>query len=182
LLANACSSPDPTNYTLQPVPGTAQQGAGQIIEVRRPGLAGYLDRSDIVLKDSGYKLSLNSQQRWAEPLGDMIGRVLTQDLAQRLPASSVFSESGAITADPGLRVEIDIDRFDTAGDGDVTLVAGVAIEAGITHKPLRQRMVTFKAAPEPGAAGLAACMSVLLGQLADQVAADAAQIAVSATQ
>jgi uncharacterized lipoprotein YmbA len=182
LLASACSSPDPINYTLQPVPGTAQQAAGQIIEVRRPGLAGYLDRSDIVLKDTGYKLSLNSQQRWAEPLGDMIGRVLTQDLAQRLPASSVFSETGAITADPGLRVEIDIDRFDTAGDGDLTLVAGIAIEAGITHKPLRQRMVTLKGAPAPGAAGLAASMSTLLGQLADQVAGDVAGLPTAGTQ
>jgi uncharacterized lipoprotein YmbA len=149
----------------------------QVIEVRRPGLAGYLDRSDLVLKDAGYKLNLNSQQRWAEPLGDMIGRVLTEDLGQRLPGSSVFSESGAITADPGLRVEVDVDRFDASEDGAVQLVAGVAIEAGISHKPLRTHTVMLTAVPSaPDGAALAATMSGLLGQLADQVAQDIASL------
>jgi uncharacterized lipoprotein YmbA len=172
---SACGSPDPAIYTLQAQPGTIQQAAPQIIEVRRPGLAGYLDRSDVVLKDSSFQLHVNSQERWAEPLGDMIGRVLTQDLSQRLPASNVFSESGAISADPTLRVEVDVNRFDTAGDGVVTLTAGVAIEAGITHKPLRARTLTLTATPnQSGAAGLAATMSALLGQLADRVAQDVA--------
>ena len=176
-LASArCSSPDPTYYTLQPEPGMVRPAAAYTIEVRRPGLAGYLDRSDIVLKDAGYKLAVNSQERWAEPLGDMIGRVLTQDLAQRLPASSIFSESGAITADPALRVEVDIDRFDAEQDGAVTLVASVAIEAGATHHPLRARTVTLSATPAGGAANLAAAMSGLLGGLADRLAQDVAEV------
>ena len=114
----SCASPDPTLFTLQPVAGTpAASATAQVIELRRPGLAGYLDRPDIVLRDAGYQLSVNSQQRWAEPIGDMIGRVLTQDLSQRLPSSTVFSESGAITADPNLRIEVDIVRFDQGADG-----------------------------------------------------------------
>ncbi len=171
----ACGSPEAHFYTLQPVPGTPQPGVARIVEVRRPGLAGYLDRSDIVLKDSGYQLHVNSQDRWAEPLGDMIGRVVTQDLAQRLPGSSVFSENGAISADPGLRVEIDVQRFDASADGTLTLVAALAIEQGRGHVPIRARTMTLSAAPaEQNAAGLAAAMSTLLGQVADQVASDIA--------
>jgi uncharacterized lipoprotein YmbA len=178
-----CGSPEPHFYTLQPVPGAVQTAPGQIVEVRRPGLAGYLDRSDVVLKDSGYQLQVNSIDRWAEPLGDMIGRVITQDLAQRLPASSVFSESGAISADPGLRVEIDVQRFDSNADGTLTLVAALAIEQGIGHVPLRARTVTLSAAPaQVGAAAQAAAMSGLLGQLADQVAGDIAGLAVEEGQ
>jgi len=176
LFTIGCSSPDPTYYTLQPVPGTIRQSPAQIVEVRRPGLAGYLDRSDLVLKDAGYRLAVNSQLRWAEPLGDMIGRILTQDLAQRLPASSVFSESGAISADPTLRVEVDVQRFDAAQSGAITLVAGVAIEAGITHRPLRARTVTLSATPAPGAAAQAATMSSLLSELSDRIAQDIAEI------
>lgn len=175
-LTASCASPDPALFTLQPVAGTAQAAtAGQVIELRRPGLAGYLDRPDIVLRDAGYQLSVNSQQRWAEPIGDMIGRVLTQDLSQRVPSSTVFSESGAITADPTLRVELDIVRFDQGADGRLTLVAETALEAGRSHVPLRTRHITLTAdAPGPGAAALVAAMSTLLGQLADRLAQDAA--------
>ena len=63
--------PDPTYYTLDVVPGTPLPGAPLSVEVRRPGLAGYLDRSDVVLKSADYTLAVNSQIRWAEPLGDM---------------------------------------------------------------------------------------------------------------
>ena len=171
-----CSSPDPHFYTLQTVAGAAHAGSARIVEVRRPGLAGYLDRSDIVLQDSGYRLHVNSHDRWAEPLGDMIGRVITQDLAQRLPASSVFSEDGAISADPGLRVEIDVQRFDTNADGTLTLIAALAIERGRGHVPVQARTLTLsQPLSQQSAAGLAAAMSALLGQVADQVAADVAE-------
>ena len=169
----ACASPDPTYYTLQVVPGVPSPGARVIMEVRRPGLAGYLDRSDIVLKSASYKLDVNSQLRWAEPLGDMIGRVLSQDLSQRLAGASVFTESGAITAEPTMRLEIDILDFDAEASGNVVLTAEVALERGTTHEPLSTRHVTLTAQPGgPGAGNLAAALSGLLGQLADRVAGD----------
>ena len=171
-----CSSPEPAYYTLQPVPGTAVPGGPATVEVRRPGLAGYLDRSDVVLRSADYRLAVNSQVRWAEPLGDMIGRVLTQDLSQRLPGSSVFAESGAISADPQLRVEVDVLGFDENAGGAVVLTAEIAVERGTTHKPLATRHVALNAQPDvPGAGSLAAAMSGLLGSLADQVAQDIRQ-------
>ncbi len=168
-----CSSPDPTFYTLQTLPGQPIQTQAATIEVRRPGLAGYLDRSDIVLKNAAYRLNVNSQLRWGEPLGDMIGRVLTQNLSQRLPNASVFSQSGAITADPQLRVEVDILNFDADASGAVVLNAEVAVERGSTHQPVRTRHVSLTAQPAaPGAGSLVAGMSSLLGTLSDRVAAD----------
>jgi uncharacterized lipoprotein YmbA len=170
-----CASPNPDFYTLQPVAGPVVTTATQIVELRRPGLAGYLDRPDIVLKSADYQLHVNSQMRWAEPIGDMIGRVLVQDIGQRLPGSTVFGQSGAITADPTLRVEVDVQRFDQGGDGSVTLSAEIAVEMGMTHKPLRTRTVVLQApAGGAGAANLAATMSTLLGQLADGIAKDVA--------
>jgi uncharacterized lipoprotein YmbA len=168
-----CASSDPTYYTLQPAPGTPHPGPHLSIEIRRPGLAGYLDRSDVVLKSADYKLNVNSQIRWAEPLGDMIGRILAQDLSQRLPDSSVFTESGAISADPALRLEVDILNFDTDAAGAVVLNAQIALERGTTHSPLATRHVSLTAQPAgPGAGELAAALSGLLGQLTDEVAED----------
>ena len=172
-LLAGCSSPDPTYYALQTTPGTQLPGPAATVEVRRPGLAGYLDRSDIVLKSASYKLSLNSQKQWAEPLGDMIGRVLTQDLSQRLPGKSVYTQSGAITADADMRVEVDIQAFDADGSGDVVLNAEVAIEGGISHHPLTTRHVALRAPLSgPGEAAQVATMSALLGTLADHIATD----------
>ena len=177
LAVAGCASPNPDIYTLQATAGAPVTTAAHVIELRKPGLAGYLDRSDIVLTNANYRVNTNSQLRWAEPIGDMVGRVLTEDLSQRLPGSTVFSESGAITADPDLRVEIDIQRFDQGADGRVTLLAEAAIESGHSHTPVRTRHIMLQTATAgPGATQLAAAMSMLLGQLADQMAQDAGSI------
>jgi len=173
-----CTSPDAQFYTLQQTQGTQATNPSltlaKNIEVRTPGLAGYLDRSDIVLKNANYRLGVNDQQRWAEPLGDMIGRVLTEDLAQRLPHTSVFGQGGAISADPDARVEVDIQRFDADAGGTVTLAAQIAIEAGRNHTPIMTRHVVLTAdPPAAGAAPLAATLSTLLGQLADVICGNA---------
>jgi uncharacterized lipoprotein YmbA len=169
----ACSSPDPAYYNLQTVPGSVVSVPPLVVEVRKPGLAGYLDRSDIVLKSTEYRLNVNGQLRWGEPLGDMIGRVLTQDLSQRLPGSSVFSEAGAISADADTRVEVDVQRFDEDATGQVKLVAEVVIERGQTHHPAASFHVDVASVPPgPGAAPLVGAMSNLLGTLADQIAAN----------
>jgi uncharacterized lipoprotein YmbA len=177
ICATACSSPEPIYYDLQAAPGRALASPRLAVEVVRPGLAGYLDRSAIVLKQSGYKLDVDSQVRWGEPLADMIGRVLSQDLTQRLPASSVFSGDGAIGADADVRVEVNVQQFDAENDGSVRLVADVAIVQRSSHSTLAAHSVSYHVnGVQPGPAALASAMSLLLGDLADQVGADIARI------
>jgi uncharacterized lipoprotein YmbA len=145
----------------------------RLVEVVRPGLAGYLDRSGIVLKQTDYRLDVDTLVRWGEPLSDMIGRVLAQDLTQRLPRSSVFSGDGAIGADADIRVEVNVQRFNAETDGSVSLLADVAIERGMSHTALAAHAVSLRVADaQPGPAGLASAMSTLLGELADQIASD----------
>jgi uncharacterized lipoprotein YmbA len=177
MCASACSSPDPTYYTLQAVPGHVIASRKLAVEVVRPGLAGYLDRSGIVLRQSEYKLDVDSQVRWGEPLADMIGRVLAQDLTQRLPASSVFSADGAIGVDADVRVEVNVQEFDTETAGTVKLVANVAIMQSASHATLAAHSVAYHLdGVQPGAGALASAMSSLLGDLADQIGADIARI------
>ena len=73
LLAAGCSSPPTELYTLAPVPGTAARIAARSIELRRIGLAGYLDRPEIVRSAADYRLRVTDRERWGEPLGGMIG-------------------------------------------------------------------------------------------------------------
>jgi len=84
----------------------------------------------------------------------------------------VFAEGGAITADPDIRVEIDIQRFDADSSGTVTLGGELAIEPGRAHTPTATQTFDLTATPADGSpAALVATMSTLLGHLADQTAA-----------
>ena len=47
----------------------------------------------------------------------MMSRILVQELNQRLPGSTVYGDSGAISTPPDATVEINLQRFDLDRDG-----------------------------------------------------------------
>ena len=198
--AGCLSSKEPAYYALAPNAGSVAGGgsAPALVELRRPSLAGYLDRADIVTRVEDYRLRVATLERWAEPLGDMVGRVLGQDLANRLPGTQLFVEAGAISAVPEAIVAVEIQTFERNGDGEVSLVAQVVIERpssaeSAAPQPLASavppglppsvaprpktadgtaKRVSVKAKPKNGSTeALVATMSDLTGQLADQIAA-----------
>jgi uncharacterized protein len=171
--ATACGSSAPaTFYALSPESGAVHPAPFHTVRLRRPGVAGYLDRPEIIRRIVDFRLGLVDTDRWASPLDEMLGRVLAQDLQQRLPGSSVFTEDGAITADADATVEVDVRRFDVGDSGEVNLVAEVALEKQGTHAAAGTRAVTLRQTPTAGSTtALVHTMSDLLGQLADQIAA-----------
>ncbi len=170
--AQACASPDVAYFTLAAVPGAPRRGGPAQVELRRPGLAGYLDRPEIVRSNSPYSLRVISMERWGEPLGDLFTRILAEDLNNRLPGSSVFTSTGSITAEADATVEMDIQRFDADPSGQVVLLAQVAVSRGRTRATAATRVVRLTVQPTgPGTADLVAAMSMALGQLADVLAA-----------
>jgi uncharacterized lipoprotein YmbA len=171
--ATACGRSAPsTFYALSPESGAVQPARWHTIRLRRPGVAGYLDRPEIVRRIVDFRLGLVDTDRWASPLDEMLGRVLAEDLQQRLPGSSVFTEDGAISADADATVEVDVRRFDVGDSGEVNLVAEVALEKQGTHAPVGTRAVMLRQTPMAGSTtALVQTMSDLLGKLADQIAA-----------
>jgi uncharacterized lipoprotein YmbA len=166
-----CASPDPAIYTLRAVPGAVQVGGPASVKLARPGLAGYLDRPEIVRDSTANRLLLRSGERWGEPLGDMIGRVLAEDLAQRLSGTSVYSEAGAISADAAAMVELDVQRFDLDASGIVVLLAQVAVAQGRDYDRATAHALRLTAQPAGDLTpDLVTAMSALVGQLADAVA------------
>ncbi len=171
-VAGCTRSPDPTLYTLAPVPGEPLRGGPGTVELRRPGLAGYLDRPEIVRASGPYQVGIAGAERWAEPFGDMLGRVLAEDLTQRLPGSTVFTEAGGLSADGDAVVEIDVQRFDADAEGRVTLLAQAAVRRPGRRRVGQTRAVRLDVPARPAAtADIVAAMSATLGQLADAVAA-----------
>jgi uncharacterized protein len=168
----ACaSSPEPQFYTLFPAGGSALASPPWQVELRRPGLPGYLDRPQIVRHEARAKLEFSGAARWGEPLQDMIGRILAQNLAQRLPSARVYTESGAISSSPDALVELDIQRFELAESGSVELVAQVALHWPKTQAAPRLDRYTLRRSPKDGSTErLVTEMSGLLAELANTIA------------
>lgn len=163
------TSPPAVFYTLASQPGPVMPTRKTSVELRRVGVAGYLDRPEIVRGTVDFRLQVSDGDRWGEPLGRMLDRVVTEDLVQRLPDASVFAESGAISTRPDTVLEIDIQRLDADPGGMMVLLAQIAVRPdGKTASAQTVRLT----APIPGLGSQAhaAAMSVVIGQLADRVA------------
>ncbi len=174
LWLTGCGASEPSYYTLTPWPGAARPGGPLTVEVRTPSIAPYLDRDGIVRNDRDDHLKIACGAVWASPLTDLIGRTLALDIGQRLPGSSVHTESGAISTQALALVEIDISRFMEGVPGQAVIEATLSVSRPGSG-PTGSRNVSFVQHPTDDSVGaLVASLSQLLGQVAD-VAADALQ-------
>ena len=170
-LAGCASSPPTRFFALDPVaPGAAAAAdhGGSPIKVDAVHIPPALDRDSMVRGESNNQLRISSQDRWAGDLGEMIGRVLTQDLAQRLPSGMVVAPASPAPADASGLV-IDILTFQPQAaevvlDADWTLLQGAQANLAL------RRSVHLTQAAAPSAQGEAEAMSALVGQLADDIA------------
>ena len=173
LTLTACaSSPATRFFALDPVaPGAAADRSGETVapvKVDAVHVPPTLDRESMVRGESGNQLEISSQDRWAGDLGEMIRRVLTQNLASRLPPGKVIApESPAPPSARGLVV--DILTFQPQG-GEVVLDADWTLLKGTQSNVVLNRSVHLTAPGASSAQGQAAAMSTLLGQLADGIA------------
>lgn len=171
LAVAACASPEPRYFTLATTPGTPSGGGPRSVMLRRPGLAGYLDRPELVRSGGTYQLNVVTGERWGEPFGDLFGRTLAEDLGRRLPGSSVYTESGSISADADATVEVDVQRFDAGPNGVVTLLMQASVHRGRGQRESPPASIRVTVPPATSSTGdVVAAMSSALGQAADQIA------------
>lgn len=174
LLTGCGSSPDPSMYTIEPVPGVHHTHAPHAIVLEQIGLERYLERSQIVQSSDYYRLSLMTNDWWGEPLGAMLSRILVEELQQRLAPAVVVSEAGEISTPAGATVSVNILRLDEDTTRRLVLEAqfGVAFHGRAT--PVL-RSFRFAAAPSVGGvAGEVAAISTAVGRLSDDIAATVA--------
>ena len=174
VLAGCGTSPVPDLYTLTAMPGPAHATRPISLELRRIGLAGYLDRPEIVRGTTQNRLRVSDIDRWGESLTRMMERVLTEDLVERLPQASVFAESGAISTRPDMVLEIDIQRLDEDSDGTLVLLAQIAVRpdgtnAGGANATARTVRIV-RAVGDTTTEAQVSAMSVSIGELADALA------------
>jgi uncharacterized protein len=175
--AAGCASPNPTLYTLAPIPGPALGAPHRIILVREVSLARYLQRPGIVRSSADYRLDVSANDWWGEPFSAMLGRVLVADLATRLPTSTVLAETVAITVDADISVEASIQRFDEDETGTVVLDAAYVLAGRRSTSTPRTFSIAMPATAPGSATGNAAvaaqvaAMSTALARFSDAIAA-----------
>ena len=166
----ACSSPSPVLYTIAPVQGQVQTAAPKVIALQQVSIARYLERSEIVRSSENYRLDVMSNDWWGEPLAAMLSRVLIEELGQRLPQSTVVSESGAVSVSPDATIALNMQRLDEDASGNLVLQA----QASVTFKGRPAPMLrNFRFVVPPSASatqGEVSAISTAVGQLADGLA------------
>lgn len=183
LTLSACASSPPTRFfALEPASPSsaapAAEDAGSPLKIDAVHIPPALDRESMVRGESGNQLQISSQDRWAGDLGEMIRRVLTQNLASRLPTGMVIAPDSP--APPSARgLVVDILTFQPQAAGEVVLDADWSLLEGTQSNPVLRRSVHLTAAAASSAQGEAAAMSTLLGQLADDIAGEVGRAAQS---
>ena len=170
LTPSACSSPEPAYFTLMVRPGAPTPGGPKLVELRRIGLAGYLDRPEIVRNGNDYRLRITTNERWGEPLAELVARILAEDLTTRLPGSTVFTAASSISAEPNATLELDLQRLDADAQGNAVLLVQVAVSGPKGRGKADAQTVRLSVAPNsPATVDYVAAISTALGQLADRI-------------
>jgi uncharacterized lipoprotein YmbA len=168
----ACAGAPTRFYTLQPTTPEAQARAAYVgppVRIDAVHIPASLDRPELVRDEGGDKFTVSDNDHWAAPVGELLRRVLTQDLAALLPADKViFPDAPKLAGAQGLVVDI-LSITPTA--------EGVVMQASWTLLPAprgavaRQRSATLTV-PSAGAGvqGNATELSALAGQLAAEIA------------
>jgi uncharacterized lipoprotein YmbA len=86
-------------------------------------LADYLDRPQIVVRDSAYKVSPTTFDQWAGPLDTGLPTVLVGDLAALLPQDDVVMVPQPFLTPLDFQVRINVSRFDIDGAGNAATEA-----------------------------------------------------------
>ncbi len=171
LVAASCASPDPKLYTIAPVPGTELSGGPKVVALHGVGVAQYLLRSPIVQSSADYRVVLMANEWWGEPIDAMLGRVLVEDLTQRLPQSTIYSSASAVTGSPEATIEIEVQRLDLDREGHLVLIAQGSVSFKNRESADTRSFRISQPLPSPGVEGQVAATSTALAQVADRIAA-----------
>ncbi|MFC0407835.1 PqiC family protein [Roseomonas elaeocarpi] len=172
-LLSACASAPSRYYQLRAMPGAAPSGAGPAsLQLRRVGIPGSLDRAAIVRGGDGARLLVAEDDLWAEPFGDLVTRVLAEDLRLRLPGTAVIAEGSAVDLAGALILEVELGHFEATGGGSVLLQGQAGLRrrneaATLAVQPLRSEVPL----PSPDVPAVVSAMSTALAQAADALAA-----------
>ena len=140
-----------TFYLLTPLPESEAVGLeqdGVSIEVGPIVVPSYLDSTQIATAGDDYKVNTDQFNRWAEPLKDTIGRVLSENLAILLKTVNVYIYPQRRDVSADFQVEVTISRFYADKNGNAILAAYWSLigKDGKTRMTRKRSSITKRAA------------------------------------
>jgi uncharacterized lipoprotein YmbA len=167
LLAGCAGSPPNTYYTLSvesPCPAISQAAHISSIDTATIRLPGVLDRPQLVVRTGPQTVEIREFDRWAEPLDQMVTRVLVEDMAPCL--GSLGSEK------PKYLLSVAVDEFmaDTSGLAHLTGRWWTLQKEEGGSPQLSHSFLLSETVGEARSAASVAAMSALLGKLAGEIA------------
>lgn len=175
-LASCGTSPKTHYFTLDTVPGTETVAAiAQPVTVAAVHVPPALDRREMMRRTGANTVEVSGQDRWTAPLGEMTRRVLSRDLAKRLPPGKLIPP-GAPAPPHVAEIVVSIADFGPDGTGKVRLDGSWSLlQGGRGQVALRRDIALAIDSSAAGGADEAAAMSRLLGRLATKIAEALAQ-------
>ncbi len=169
------TSPPARFFVLSPAPGTADaaptlgpEGALGVMPTR---VAEYLDRPQIVTFLDENAVSIDEYNRWAEPLGAGISRVLAQDLGAALPGWRVIPQPWDPTLPLRARLVVNVTALGWTQAGEARLEASWAIATGPDAvAAARGRVALRRQAAAKGTDAAVAATSALLTEMSREIA------------
>ena len=137
----------------------------------------YLERPQIVSRGDGNQLVLGAFDRWSEPLGENVTRVLAEEIASRLGLRNVYPFEANHLVPATVQVSIQFYRFDGTVGENVTIDARWQIVDG-TGEPLTPSM-HFRDEIDAGKGGYSGYVSALneaLHRFSSSIAAEAGKL------
>ena len=171
--------PDPSRFfTLSAV--AQGEGGAEKRASRAPALSlgigpismpGYLDRQEIVTRIAQNQLRLSEYDRWAEPLEEGVGRVVSQNVATLLRAERITSYPWPIDRRPLYHVEIEILRFESNSSREAQLAARWTVRNTARKEAVRYHDTRLsRPARDHTTAAAVAALSEVLADLSQEIA------------
>ena len=175
VLAGCANSPPTVYYTLDPVPPAAAAApapaAAAPLRVDAVHLPPVLNQPEIYLRQGPNELRVDDFARWAAPLGEMMQRTLTQDLASRLPPGAVIYP-GATPPSKVAGLTLDVLAFEVVdGQGRLSASWTSGVQPALQSRTLQLSTPVQGSGPR----AVAEALSTLMGRVADDIAAHAGQ-------
>jgi uncharacterized protein len=175
-LATGCSSLPPVRfYVVTPLadPVPAARAPGPRVVVASVRLPEYLERPQLVTRSGDNRLKLEEFDQWGGNLAKDLTRVMTENLSLLLGSDAVVAVPHTQRMRPDYRVEIEVLRFERAGDARVHLAAKWRLLRGADGSPLASPTTVLASEPLPEAASVeltVAAMSGVYGELSRVIA------------
>lgn len=174
VLAGCGGSPREHFYTLSAgaapeSAAAAQTAAAYSVVVGPVTVPDVVDRPQLVVRTGTNQVAILEQQRWAEPLKSEIPRVLAENLAQLLGTRQVTAYPQTSSGGTEYRVLVDIQRFESALGGPVTINALWTVRRG-TGEPRTGQSLTRESAGGEGYDAIVAAYSRALATVSRDIA------------